>query len=156
MIEYEHLMGRSFLPGVRDCYELGRDFFDENFGIKLTAYARPHDWSSDSINLIQMLYEREGFRMISDWKAEDLRPADVFALAIGEANPNHFAIYVGDNTLIHHLYGRFSSAETYRDFYRNSTCFILRHPDVPDLRPVYPDTTIASLLNERHRNTAAG
>jgi cell wall-associated NlpC family hydrolase len=33
---------------VRDCYELGRDFFRDNFGIELTNYARPHDWSADT------------------------------------------------------------------------------------------------------------
>lgn len=155
MIEFEHLVGVPYLPGVADCYEIGRDFFRDNFGIELTAYARPHDWKSDNDDLIRKLYEREGFEMIVDWKFDDLRPADVLAVAIGQSNPNHFVIYVGDNQILHHLYGRFSSVDPYRDFYRNSTCFLLRHPDVPDLRPNLRTTTIADLLNERHRDPAA-
>jgi hypothetical protein len=39
-VEYEHLLGRSFLFGVRDCFEHGRDF-STNFGIEITSYARP-------------------------------------------------------------------------------------------------------------------
>jgi cell wall-associated NlpC family hydrolase len=153
-LRYEHLQGIPYSL-ERDCYELGRDFFRDNFGIELTPYARPQDWSSDNHDLIRQLHEREGFQMLTDWKIADIRPADVFCLAIGQGNPNHFAIYLGDNKLLHHLRGRFSSVEVYRDVYRNSTSFILRHPDVPDLRPVLPDTTIASLLNDRYQPRTA-
>lgn len=154
-VKYEHLLGRPFLFGVRDCYSLTRDFFRDNFGIEVVDYARPSDWSSDTQDLIRSFYAREGFKMIPDWKVTDLRPGDVFALAIGESNPNHFAIYVGDNTLVHHLLGRFSNAEPYRDFWRNSTAFILRHPDVPDLRPVYENTDLGSILRDRYNPQAA-
>lgn len=150
-LKYEHLVGRSYLPGERDCYGIGREFFRENFGIELTNYARPHDWSSDSHDLIRDLHEREGFQMITDWKIKDIRPADVLCLAVGESNPNLFAIYIGDNNILIHLHGRISAVEPYRDFWRNSTCFVLRHPDVPDLRPTYPDTTISELLRDRYR-----
>jgi cell wall-associated NlpC family hydrolase len=153
-LRYEHLVGLPY-SAERDCYELGRDFFRDNFGIELTPYARPHDWSADRHDLIRQLHEREGFRMLPDWTAKDIRPADVFCLAIGSSNPNHFAIYVGDNKLLHHLRGRFSSVEPYRDFYRNSTTFLLRHPDVPDLRPVLPETTIEALLRERYNPRTA-
>lgn len=152
---WEHLVGLPYIPGERDCYEIVRNFYFDNFGLELTNYARPHDWSSDNDDLIRRFYEREGFRMITDWRAEDLRPGDVLALSIGDSNPNHLAVFVGDNTIVHHLYGRFSTDEPYRDFIRNSTSFVLRHPAVPDLRPVFPDTTIASLLNARHSLPAA-
>lgn len=155
-VEFQHLSGLAYAPGERDCYEICVDFFRDNFGIELPAFARPHDWDADKDNLIGNLHEIAGFDMITDWKAQDLRPADVLALAIGTSNPNHLAIYVGDNTLVHHLYGRFSTDEPYRDFFRNSTCFLLRHPEVPDLRPVLPETTIEALLNERHRLLSDG
>jgi cell wall-associated NlpC family hydrolase len=152
---YQHLIGRSFLWGVRDCLGLLIELYRESFGIEITNYARPTDWSSDNESLIRKLYEREGFQMITDWRAKDLRPGDVLCMAIGESEPNHLAIYVGDNKIAHHLYGRLSSEEPFRDFYRNSTCFIIRHPDVPDLRPVHPDTDIRSLLRDRYRVEAA-
>jgi cell wall-associated NlpC family hydrolase len=154
-LQYKHLEGRSFLAGVRDCFSHGRELYWDNFQIPITNYARPHDWSADSDDLIRKLHEREGFQLVTDWKFKDLRPADVLCVAIGESNPNHFAVYVGDNTLSHHLLWRFSNSEPYRDFWRNSTAFVLRHPDVPDLRPKFPDTDLRSLLNERYRVGAA-
>jgi cell wall-associated NlpC family hydrolase len=155
-VEYKHLVGEEFLPGVRDCLAIVRRFYSDNFGIEITDYARPHDWSADNLDLIRLVHEREGFQMLAHWKVNDLRPADILCLSINESNPNHMAIYVGDNMIVHHLWGRRSADEMYRDFYRNSTAFVLRHPDVPDLRPVRPDTTIRSLLNDRYRVAAAG
>lgn len=155
-LKYDHLEGRSFIPGVRDCFEHVRDLYFDNFGIKITNYARPHDWSSDNEDLMRKLPEREGFQTITDWKINELRPADVLCVAIGESNPNHFAVYVGDNKITHHLLGRFSATEPYRDFWRNSTCFVLRHPEVPDLRPVLENKDLGSLLRERYRVQTAG
>lgn len=149
-VEYQHLVGRSFLLGVRDCYSIVRDFYFDNFGIELTDYARPKDWHSDIENIIRNVYEIDGFEMITDWKPKDLRPADIFCMSIGESEPNHLAIYVGDNKIIHHLYGRFSSDDPFRDFFRNTTGFVLRHPLVPDLRPVLSDTTLGSILRDRY------
>lgn len=149
-IRYEHLVGRSFLWGVRDCLSLFRDFYKDNFGIEITNYARPTNWRSDHLDLMRACYEREGFEMLTDWKAKDLRPGDVLCMAIGESTGNHFAVFVGDNTICHHLYGRVSTAEVMRDFWRNSVCYILRHPDAPDLRPELVDVDIGSLLNARY------
>jgi cell wall-associated NlpC family hydrolase len=151
MVRYEHLLGRSFQPGVRDCFEHLRALYLDNFGIGITNYARPHDWSADSDDLIRKLHDREGFEMLVDWKFKDIRPGDVLCVAIGESNPNHLAVYVGDNMLTHHLMGRMSSAEPYRDFWRNSTCFVLRHPAVPDLRPPLEDQDIRRILHERYQ-----
>lgn len=154
-LKYDHLVGRPFTGiGRDDCLKLFRDFYRENFGIEIRDYARPHDWSSDQLDLMRLCYEREGFEQITDWKVKELRPADVLCVAIGEANPNHFAIFIDGDTILHHLYGKMSRVEPFRDFWRRQTCFILRHPDVPDLRPTYPDTTLQELL--RARNSVEG
>lgn len=149
-LKYDDLIGRSFNWGTRDCFSMVRDFYRENFDMQITNYARPSDWSSDEVDLMRVCSEREGFELIPDWKVKDLRPGDVLCMAIGEANPNHFAIFVGGDQLIHHLYGRTSSKETFRGFHRNATCFLLRHPSVPDLRPVYPDVDIRTLIDARN------
>lgn len=149
-VRYEHLVGRSFLWGVRDCYALVRDFFADNFDMALANYGRPTDWESDKLDLMRACYGREGFEMITTWTLKDLRPGDVLCMAIGESTGNHFAVFVGDNTLCHHIYGRLSTAEPLRDFWRNSVCYLLRHPDVPDLRPVLEDVDIGSLLSARY------
>ena len=149
-LKYEHLADKPFRWGSSDCLTLFRNFYRDNFGIEITNYARPSNWSSDQLDLMRLCYEREGFDMITDWKLKDLRPGDVLCMAIGERNPNHFSIYLGNDRVVHHLYGRTSSVEQFRDFFRNTTCYILRHPDVPDLRPVYPDVDIVSLLSARN------
>lgn len=154
-LQYDHLVDQDFVFGTHDCLSLFRDFYKTNFNIHIRNYARPQNWSSDKLDLMRLCYEREGFDLISDWKLKDLRPGDVLCMAIGESNPNHFAIYIGEGEMIHHLAGRRSSKETLRDFWRSSTCYILRHPDVPDLRPVYPDVDLRSLIDARN-NAATG
>lgn len=150
-LKFEHLQGIDFTGiGQRDCYELNRDFFRDNFGIELPPFARPHDWESDKIDLIRNLHEQCGFEAITEWKIKDLRPADVLAMSINESNPNHLAINLGDGNILHHLFGRKSRIEPLAGFWRNHTAFVLRHPDVPDLRPVYPDVQYMDLLNARN------
>lgn len=154
-LKYEHLENIPFTGiGRDDCYSLAQQFYKDNFDIILPNYARPIDWKSDQLDLLRMLPDRCGFNTITEWTLKDLRPADALCVAVGESNPNHIAIYLGDDKFIHHLYGRFSNVETYRDFWRNHTAFLLRHPDVPDLRPVYPDVDIRTLLDARNATDA--
>lgn len=153
-IKADHLQGIDFTGiGKRDCLELVRDFFRDNFDIRIKAYARPHDWNSDELDLIRMLHEDGNFEMITDWKIKDLHPADVLAIAIGEANPNHLAINLGDGNILHHLAGRKSRIEPLHGFWRNHTAYILRSRDVPDLRPVLPTVDYMELLRARNAIT---
>src|SRR3546814_10211526 len=82
-------VGIPFRMGERDCLGLFRRYYAEMFGVHVTDYARPVDWESDQIDLIRACHEREGFEMITTWRAKDLRPGDVLCMAIGEGNPNH-------------------------------------------------------------------
>lgn len=150
-MNYEHLTGLMPNLGVQDCFTMVRAVYAENFGISITDYARPKDWDSDELDLIGLLYAREGFEKIVDWKPQSLQPGDLLALAIGARNPNHFAVFVGDNHILHHPSGRLSVVEPFREFWSKLTCFVLRHPDVPDTRPILPSTTIEELLRARYQ-----
>lgn len=151
MVEYDNLIGLKFEGiGTRDCFSLVQDFYSLNFGITLTNYPRPQDWSSDSLDLIEMCYENENFEKLTDWTVKDLRPGDLLAMAIGERNPNHLAIFLGDNQILHHKAWTFSNVEPFRDFWRHVTCYILRHREVPDLRPVLPDLNLMEYINDRN------
>lgn len=149
-LQFDHLLGRSYVPGSDHCYKLVRDFYRCNFGIELRDYAIPHDWNSDQLNLIEMIYEREGMEKVQDWTLKTLRPGDLLCVAVRASNPNHFLINVGGNQVLHHPLMQLSRVEMLRDFWRMSTCFVLRHPAVPDLTPVLPFTTIEELLRERY------
>ena len=154
-LKYEHLEGLTWGGiGKQDCYSLALDFYDTNFGIKLHDMPRPHDWRADDVDLIRIWYERNGFDMITDWKPQDLRPGDAFAFMIGEGNPNHIGIYLGDNEFIHHLYNRFSRREPFMGFWRNHVAFVLRHPEVPDLRPPKITMQLEDFIHARNHPTA--
>jgi cell wall-associated NlpC family hydrolase len=146
---YDNLIGKQFILGSQDCLSLFREFYKQNFDIHIRNYARPAGWSSDQLDLMGICHEREGFEKIAWWKPSELRPGDVLCMSVGSRNPNHFAVYIGDGFLIHHLAHRLSSKEVFRDFWINSVAYILRHPKVPDLRPVHPDVTLQELFDVR-------
>jgi len=150
-LTYDHLLHKPFTGiGRQDCFQLAFDFYRDNFQISVPHIARPSNWSSDKLDLMRLLPEKFGFEKVFDWKPKDLRPGDILCIAIGESNPNHFAVYIGEGEMIHHLYGRFSSQETYRDFWQRHTSFVIRHPDVPDLRPHHPDVDLMEFLRARN------
>lgn len=151
MIDGSKYEGQSFLWGSRDCYGLLRQIYLNEFGIKLTNFARPVAWRADAVNLIIQNHPRDGWEMIADWKAKDLRPGDVLAIAMNESNPNHLGIYLGDNKFAHHIYNHLSRVDPLRTHWLHHTCCILRHPDVPDLRAPKTDTPIEELLRARHQ-----
>lgn len=150
-LTYEHLLGRQYVPGKVHCLKLVRDFYRDNFGIEIQDYAIPHDWDSNKLNLIEIVHEREGFEKVEDWSIKSLRPGDLLCVAVNASNANHFLINVGGNQLLHHPLHQLSRVDPMRNFWRMSTCFVLRHPDVPDLTPQKSDTTIQELLDARYR-----
>lgn len=152
-MEYENLLGRPFELGRYDCFTMVRDFYKQNFDIDLRNYARPKDWLSDNTDIIGLSHEKEGFEKLTDWSIKTLRPGDLLCMAISSSKPNHLAIFVGDNTIVHHKVYSMSSSETLRDFWRNTTCYVLRHKDVPNLSVEKPAVTIQELLDARNRLT---
>lgn len=150
MLEYDHLIGRPFELGTKDCFDALSKLYDHNFGIQLTNYARPKGWSSDKIDIIGKSYEKEGFKKVQDWTLANLQDGDVLCMAIGTSLPNHLATYVGSNTIFHHKINSLSNSETLRDFWRRSICYVLRHKDVNIEKPVVPETQLVDIINERN------
>ncbi len=148
-IEYENLIGLPFQAGKQDCFTMTINFFKQNFDIDIPNFARPTDWDADKLDLIPKLFPLAGFEKIDNW---DLQPGDVLATAVGSSNPNHFVIYVGDNKIIHHKYMQLSTEEAFRPAWKMVTCFVIRHPSIPNLNPVYPDITIEELLRKRYES----
>lgn len=133
MVKYEHLTGFHFNHGERDCYELARDFFRDNFELELPEIARPDDWWWNGMDLYRDYLTVTGFEYV-DVPLHEIRPADVALIAIRSSVPNHCAIFLDENQILHHPYNRFSLVDQYKGIWRNNTCAIIRHPDVPDLR----------------------
>ena len=137
MLRYDHLMDRDFQFGKYDCFSLVRDFYADNFGIRITNYARPNEFWKHGLNLYIQFQEREGFQVI-DFNPLTMRQGDVFVCAIMTAVPAHAAIHLGDGKVLHHLPKSNSSArhagrptvDPYKGLIRNSMCACLRHPSV--------------------------
>lgn len=117
------LYGREFIHGVADCYTIWRDYYYQKFNITMQNYPRDYEWWNTEENLYLDNYESEGFRVISP---EEIKEGDVILMKILSKNPNHAAIYLGNDKIIHHLAGRISGEDSYKKWKRQIT-HILRH-----------------------------
>ena len=127
--DYQHLVGRQFVWGSDDCYGLLRDFYKDMFGIELENIARPEYFWDNGMNLYMDHYYSQGFRPI-DVHPTQWQFGDVALMAIRSNTPNHVAIMVEDNKILHHLYNGLSTIELYKGNWRDRTVGIFRHKDV--------------------------
>ena len=149
MLKYNHLLGKQFDLGVQDCFQMCRDFFKDNFDIDIPDISRPHDWKADDLDLIGDFYHLTGFEKIDSEEEWPPHPADVLVVTLGGSTPNHLAIYVDNNEIIDHRTNRLSTKETLRPVWRRYTSYILRHPNVPDMRVEKPLVNLEDILRDR-------
>ena len=119
------LVGRTFLHGVRDCYELVRHYYRLRFDVRLRPVPREPEWWLDGETdlLNTAAFQAEGFSSIP---MDTLATGDVLICQIGMGVCNHCAIYEGGGLIVHHLSERLSRREPlgpWRRFVRHS----LRH-----------------------------
>lgn len=126
---YANLEGREFVYGTHDCYTIVRDFYKQNFDIDLPNYARPNRFWEFDMDMYMDRYITNGFQVL-DCHPSEYRPGDVVLMAINSAVANHAGVFVENGKMIHHLWGRLSVTEGYRDLFRNTTVAIMRHKDV--------------------------
>lgn len=67
----------------------------------------------------------EGFKPIP---VEDVQPGDLILMQLGSPLPNHAAIYLGDQIILHHVQNRLSSRDVYgKGYYAKNTVSGYRH-----------------------------
>ena len=145
----DELEGKPFNLGTQDCFTLVQDFFLLNFGIKMPNIARPNDWKADDDNLIDKWYHLTGFEKLDVDEEWPPRPADVMVCTVGGSVPNHLVIYLGGNQIIHHKDQMLSGKELMRPAWKRYTSYLLRHPDVPDLREKKPTMDLLEVYREK-------
>lgn len=124
--ENSNLINRPFLHGMFDCYTLIRDYYRRNFNILLpTNIQRNWEWWTDGSNLYVDNARSYGFEEVTDIKKHD-----VLVMNIGSQVPNHGAIYIGDNKILHHIGGRFSTVENLKSSYKHSLSVIYRNKNI--------------------------
>lgn len=123
------LKGRQFLHGVVDCFTLIRDWYWQERGIRLPDFAREDNWWDKGQDLYVENYASAGFVALAD--GAEIQPGDILLMNIGSNKANHGAVYIGNNTILHHLHGRLSCQEVYTGFYRDRTRLKLRYSHDP-------------------------
>lgn len=119
-------VGRKFVYGIVDCWTLVRDWYKREQGIELRNYSRREGWEDRGENLYTVYLPHEGFREIPITEAE---PGDVILMQLVSHVPNHGAIYLGNQQILHHVQGRLSSRDIFGGggYYLKNTAGAWRH-----------------------------
>lgn len=122
------LEGRPFVHGILDCYSVIRDYYKREFGIALKDYEREDGWWERDEDLYVQHFQDNGFYDIGQDAVPDV--GDVILMKVGGKevkNTNHGAVYLGNEMMIHHLYGKLSAKAVYGGYWRTHTTHILKH-----------------------------
>lgn len=118
------LVGREFYHGTLDCYSIIRDHYAESLGIRIPDFHRDHLWWEKGQDLYTENFKAAGFYEVS---LKDLAVNDVLLMQIHSNVINHGAVYLGRDTMLHHLVNRLSSREVFNGYYRKHCTKVLRH-----------------------------
>ncbi|AIR90761.1 C40 family peptidase [Pseudomonas cremoricolorata] len=134
------LLGRPFVHGAWDCWQVCADWYQREWGLSFPSYAREEGWweHADGPSLYEQAYAAAGFHQVSEPQRGDL-----IVMAIGRtAHPNHAGIYLGNDPglpeessevygagpfLLHHLLGRPSELIVFGGPWLERTRLVLRH-----------------------------
>lgn len=116
------LVGRVFCHGVLDCFSTIRDWYAQERGIMLPDFPRSDGWWHRGENLYLDNFGKAGFRV-----CQDLHVGAVLLMQIGSPVPNHAAIYLGDDQILHHVQGRLSSRDIWGGYWRKHCTHILEY-----------------------------
>lgn len=115
------LIGREFKHGEMDCYTIFRDFYRLS-GYEMPNFEREDYWWEDGKNLYLDNIEKQGFEQVSEPQI-----GDVILISVGANVPNHAAIYVGEQMVLHHAPKRLSKRDLYDGYWLKHTHSIWRH-----------------------------
>lgn len=138
----EPLLGRPFVHGAWDCWQVCADWYKREWRLEFEAFQRTDGWweSAENQSLYEANYEAAGFVRVD-------RPqrGDLIVMQVGRtAHPNHAGIYLeadptlpGEDSgafgpgpfLLHHLYGRPSEIIVFGGPWLDRARLVLRHRD---------------------------
>lgn len=128
-VDYRKYLGRPYILGLDDCYGILVDFYREQYGLKLTNFARPSDMWSE---LIGRHLEDDGWvKKNINWR--QLQPGDALTFMVADTMVNHVGVYLGNGIFLHHLYNRLSSEDSLYPKWVERLEGIYRHPKVDEI-----------------------
>lgn len=121
-------VGRVYVAGIQDCYSLVQDYYKKEYSITLPDVDRWECWWKDGVNLIaNNVWEDMGFHILQNKK--EIKQGDVIVMQSGSKYPDHLAIYLGDEKILHHCYNRLSNIELYSGMWLKNTVYVLRRSE---------------------------
>ena len=118
------LVGRQWSHGVLDCYAIIRDWYAQEKNITLLDFERSDEWWKMGGNLYLDNFEKAGFKRIT---LEELSCGDVILMTVNSTVPNHGAIYLGNNMILHHVHGRLSTRDIFGGYWLKNSMVYLRY-----------------------------
>lgn len=155
-VSFDH-QGKEFMEGWQDCYTLVQQLFKDYCGLELKDYSRPVRWYlHPEFKFMEKLYTVEGFKFVGD-NPNSVMVGDVLLMKMGRtATPNHTAIYVGGNKILHHLTGMKSILVEYDPTWRLRVSHVLKHPTVTRHIESRPSPTLNELPQAVKAKLAGG
>ena len=122
------LTGRWFDLGYADCWSLICDYFRLEHAISLHNYSVDYHWWEKEYtdNFYHDNWYDCGFREFDGPTKE----GDMVIMQVQADRWNHAGILVGNNMLLHHMYGQISQKVPYGGYWRERTMKIVRYKDL--------------------------
>jgi cell wall-associated NlpC family hydrolase len=116
------LIGAEYEHAVTDCYGLVRRWYWQERGVLLPDFPRSPEWWDHGGDLFTENFRAAGFYV----PVSDPVVGDVFLMRIASRVPNHAAVYLGGDTVLHHLPKQLSRREGLSRYFPRVT-HILRY-----------------------------
>lgn len=124
------LVGRTHCWGTLDCWTVVWDWYHRERGITLMNVPRVKDFWKNGEDPLGKNWRAAGFREVAE--DEQLEVGDVLLMQTGDSMvPNHVALYIGDDQILHHAEGRLSSRDVYGGWFKKHTVKVVRYEGDP-------------------------
>lgn len=118
------LIARPFCLGFDDCYSLVRNHFRQRHRLYLSDYDRDESFLHEEQGVIMASFRREGFVLGS---LETLQPEDILMFRTDKALPQHFAVFKGQQMMLHHPQNALSREEQLSGRWLSRLDCVFRH-----------------------------
>lgn len=116
---------RPYAFGVLDCYTLVRDFYRRDLGIDIPDGQHVESFWQKDMNPFGEGWKERGFVRLS---GDEPKVGDIFLIQTTNYGvPDHIAVYIGDDMILHHCHGRLSRRDIYGGYWQKHTTHHLRH-----------------------------
>ncbi len=117
-----HLRGREFVYGQADCCRLIQDAY-HLCGLDVSDHVRT-DLDGDANNQALLNYFNNNQYFI---RVDNIQAGDIILTSSSHGTPDHAALYLGDDEILHHVHNQLSRREPYGVFWQRKTHSVWRH-----------------------------